>query len=134
MNLTEQALRYCDLEALTQPIPAVLLCDQRPAPVAPNFGRFFQTSDCEVERVTSLNQLLEVAMTSSDPFTGTCRFEMILVDESLLADSGIQVLMLLKNLPETRNVPLLVVGDKPTAEQLARWTKAGAVGFLARPF
>lgn len=131
MNTDPTALTYFDLEKLA-PAPAVLLWEPTAAAISALELDLFHQRHFDIERVATLDQLLDSAVSSSHPLTGESRFEMILLDEALLEREGVQVLMLLKRMPETKNVPILIVGRHSCSENFTLWMRAGASGFMTR--
>ena len=132
MTLNPHGLRQFDLDKLAPAAPSVLLWEHGPSMLNCTERALFEQGHFNIERVNTFNQLLEAALRSSHPLTGQSRFEMILLDESLLECEGVQVLMILKSMPETMNVPILVVGNNPDSERYSFWMKAGAQGFMTR--
>jgi DNA-binding response OmpR family regulator len=130
MNYDPNNFSGFDLEKLA-PAPTILLWEHS-APINPAGMALFHQGHFDVERVSTLDQLLDSALRSSHPLTGENKFEMIMLAEELLEVEGVQLLMLLKSMPETRNVPILVVGSTPASSNFDLWMQAGAHGFMTR--
>ncbi|RYY37983.1 MAG: response regulator [Sphingobacteriaceae bacterium] len=58
--------------------------------------------------------------------------DLILLDLWMPVLSGDQVLRVLRNNPETKNLPVIVISASREGERIAK--EAGASGFIAKPF
>lgn len=62
------------------------------------------------------------------------RPDLILLDASMPAMSGVEVCRTLQQEPETRGLPVIMLSGWSEQADLDAWTEAGATGSLAKPF
>jgi CheY-like chemotaxis protein len=121
-----------DLNKLDTSAPTVLLLEQHAGLLENHPMSLFQAGHFDIQRVSTFEQLLTSALSNQHPVTGECQFEMLLLDEDMLQGDGIQILLVLKAMPETRNIPVLVVGRAAELGNSAHWLRSGATGVLSR--
>lgn len=61
-------------------------------------------------------------------------FDLVLTDVNMPALSGLELIRMIRARPEQRRLPVVAVSTEREAEDAARALKAGADGYLAKPF
>ena len=61
-------------------------------------------------------------------------FELVLTDVNMPTLSGLELIRMIRARPEQRGLPVVAVSTEGEAEDLARARKAGADGYLTKPF
>ena len=62
------------------------------------------------------------------------KIHLILLKLNLPIQNGIEICKNIKKTPYTRGIPLIMISDKPTQEDVINSLQAGARDFLVRPF
>jgi putative two-component system response regulator len=86
----------------------------------------------------ALNKFYEVKVVKSSEqallVLASTKVDLILLDIEMPGMSGFDVLKMIKNIPSTRDIPVIFVSSHVSVDLIARALKCGAVDYIAKPF
>ena len=86
----------------------------------------FEHNGYEVFTSLNVNDALDVVNNEN--------IELIITDINMPDKNGLQFISELKEMEETRDIPVLVVSNYDTQEIMSRSMELGAIGFMRKPF